>query len=122
MEIDIAQLASQVGTFLIPYLIKGGEAFAGETGKKIAEALWEKFKPKVEAKESAKEAMQDLKATPEDEDVKASMRQQIKKILAEDLKFAKEISITIGNIDLSSIQAGNDSVVVKGDVSGNVIR
>jgi formylglycine-generating enzyme required for sulfatase activity len=108
VDIDvIAQLASQVAGFLIPYLVKGGEAFAGETGKKLAESLWEKFKPKVEAKEAAKEALQDLKATPQDEDAQASLRQQIKKILMEDPTFANEISIIIGDIDLSSVQVQN---------------
>ena len=60
MDIDIAQLAAQVGTILIPYLVKGGEAFAGETGKKMAESLWGKFKPKVEAKESMQDVIERL--------------------------------------------------------------
>jgi len=121
VDIDIAQLAAQVGTFLIPYLTKGGEAFAGETGKKIAESLWGKFKPKVDAKESAKEAMQDVMDAPDDKGALASFEHQIKKILAEDLQFATEISIAIENVDISSIQARDKSVIVGRDVNNSNI-
>lgn len=121
MDIDIALLAQQVATVLIPYLVKGGEAFAGEAGKKLASALWEKFKPKVEEKEAAKEIIQDLKTTPDDKGARDSFEYQIRKILERDTKFAEEISITIGEIDASSMQAGDDSILVKGDVKdGNV--
>jgi formylglycine-generating enzyme required for sulfatase activity/energy-coupling factor transporter ATP-binding protein EcfA2 len=119
VDIDIAQLAQQVVTILIPYLVKGGEAFAGETGKRLAGTLWEKFKPKVEAKESTKEALQDVKDAPDDKGALASFEHQIKKILERDTKFAEEVSITIGDIDLSSIQAGDKSVIVKGSITNS---
>ncbi|MDQ3007821.1 MAG: hypothetical protein M3R47_20885, partial [Chloroflexota bacterium] len=121
MDIEIAQLAAQVGTFLIPYLIKGGEAFAGETGKKLAEALWGKFKPKVEAKGSAKEAMQDVIDAPEDKGALASFEHQVKKILAEDLQFAAEISNVIENVNFSSMQVGDGSFVIQGNMNGSNI-
>ncbi len=119
MDPNVALLAAQVTSLLGPYLVKGGEAFASETGKKIAQSLWEKFKPKIEAKEAAKEALQDIKDAPDDKGAQASFEHQIKKILAEDFSFAKEISITIGEIDHSSIQAGDGSVIVKGNISGS---
>ncbi len=121
MDIDIALLAQRVATVLIPYLVKGGEAFAGETGKKLA-GLWEKFKPKVEEKEAAKEIIQDLKSTPDDKGAQDSFEYQIRKILEKDLKFAEEVSITIGEIDVSSMQAGNDSILVKRDVKDSTIQ
>ena len=74
VDIDIALLAQQVATVLIPYLVKGGEAFAGETGKKLANTLWEKFKPKVEEEEAAKEIIQDLKDNPGDKEAHSAFK------------------------------------------------
>lgn len=114
MEFDFAQqaqLAQQVSAVLIPYLVKGAEAFAGETGKRLAAALWDKFKPKVEEKDPEGEIVQDMRDNPEDKGAQTAFEYQIKKILEKDRKFAEEISITIGNIDLSSIQAGDKSVI-----------
>ncbi len=135
MDIDIAQLAAQTAAFLapfLPYLIKGGKIAAKkafeEAGKKFsekaweyAETLWGKLKPKVEEKPAAQDAVQEFVKDPAEEDALPSLRQQIKKILAEDAKFAAEISITIGEIDSSSIQARDGNVIVKGDVSGSTL-
>ena len=116
MDIDIALLAQQVATVLIPYLVKGGEAFAGETGKKLANTLWEKFKPKVEEEEAAKEIIQDLKDNPGDKEAQSAFKYQIKSILKNDTKLAEEVSITIGEVDLSSIEMGDGSVLIRGDM------
>ncbi|MFZ5882661.1 MAG: SUMF1/EgtB/PvdO family nonheme iron enzyme [Chloroflexota bacterium] len=136
MEIDIAQLAAQTAALLapyLPYLIKGGKIAAkkafektgeifAEKGWEQAEKAWRKLKPKVEAKPAAQDAIEEFVNHPEDEDALPSLRQQIKRILAEDVKLAEEISITIGNIDSSAMQAGDDSILIKGNVRGNVIR
>jgi hypothetical protein len=98
---DIGTLASSLTTVLVPllpYLLKAGEK-AAETGKTIAgqswewtKSLWIKLKPKVEAKPTALEAAQDAAQTPEDEDLQAALRVQLKKLLTEDQSLADEVS------------------------------
>ncbi|MDL1911486.1 hypothetical protein FBQ81_12485 [Chloroflexi bacterium CFX6] len=130
MEIDIAGLAAQVAAFLapyLPYLVKGGKIAAkkafekagekfAEKGWEGAEKLWKKLKPKMEAKPAAQDAVEEFIKDPADEDALPSLRKQIKRILAEDTRFAEEVSITIGGIDFSSIQTGDRSIVVKRDM------
>ena len=130
MEIDIAQLAAQITAFLapyLPYLVKGGKIAAkkafekageifAEKGWEQAEAMWEKLKTKVETKPAAQDALEEFVKDPKEEDALPSLRQQIKKILAEDMKFAEEISVNIEKINISHIQTGDQSVVVNAPV------
>ena len=91
---DIATLAKDVALFLtpfLPYLLKAGEKAAEEAGKKLggdtwdrAKGLWGKLQPKVEAKPAAQEAVADAAAEPKNEDAQAALRQQLRKLLAED--------------------------------------
>jgi hypothetical protein len=57
-----------------------------------AKAIWSKLQPKVEAKEAAKEAAADVAQSPEDQDLQASLRVQLKKILDADKTLAEEIA------------------------------
>ena len=136
MEIDIAGLAAQTAAFLapyLPYLVKGGKIAAKkafekagekfvEKGWEGAEKLWGKLQPKVEAKPAAQDAVEEFVKDPADEDALPSLRQQIKKILAEDPKFATEISVAIEEINISSIQVGDGSILVQGGMKeSNII-
>lgn len=49
-------------------------------------------RPKLEAKEAAKEAAADVAKNPEDKDSQASLRQQLKKILEADTALAEELA------------------------------
>src|ERR1051325_3330465 len=99
---DIAALSSSVTTALVPllpYLLKAGDKAAEETGKLVAgqswewgKSLWTKLKPKVEAKQAALEAAQDVAQEPEDQYAKAAFRQQLKKLLTEDQSLAEEVN------------------------------
>jgi hypothetical protein len=99
---DIGALASSLTTVLVPllpYLLKAGEKAAEETGKTVAgqswewaKSVWTKLRPKVEAKEAALEAAQDVAEAPGDEDLQASFRVQLKKLLTEDQSLAEEVS------------------------------
>ncbi|ABA19856.1 conserved hypothetical protein [Trichormus variabilis ATCC 29413] len=96
--IDIASIV----TFLAPYLpsllnvgskvAEGAYQQAGADGWDKAKAIWGKLQPKVEAKEAAKEAAADVAQKPEDEDLQASLRVQLKKILDADTTLAEEIA------------------------------
>jgi hypothetical protein len=97
-----AQLVQLLAPFL-PYLVKGlklagqeaakklGEK-AGEQGFEQAKALWDKLRPKIEARPAALEAAQDAAAHPDDEDALAALRLQLKKLLAEDDSLAQELA------------------------------
>jgi len=112
-------------------LLKAGEKAAEETGKTVAgqswewaKSLWTKLKPKVEAKEAALEAAQDVAESPEDEDAQAALRRQLKKLLTEDQSLAEEVSRWLdegkaAGINVSAV--GERSVAIGGDVKGSTI-
>lgn len=136
--LDLVTLAKETVTFLapfLPYLLKAGEGAAEEAGKQLGEkagggawdkakALWAKLHPKTEAKSAVKEAVQEVAAAPDDEDARAALRLQLKKILAEDESMAQEISemqreMRRAGVNVAAI--GERSVAIGGNVSGSNI-
>jgi hypothetical protein len=132
------QLPAQLVQFLapyLPYLVKGlklagqeaarklGEK-AGEQGFEQAKALWDKLRPKIEARPAALEAAQDAAAHPDDEDALAALRLQLKKLLAEDPALAQELARLLpqsGPAGQTVIARGDRSVAIGDSVSGSVI-
>jgi hypothetical protein len=99
---DIATLTAFLSPFL-PFLLKLGgkaaekatESAAGKFGEASwikAQAVWDKLSPKIEAKESAKEAAIDVANAPEDEDLQVALKVQLKKLLAEDEALGRAIA------------------------------
>ncbi|MEH2451440.1 hypothetical protein [Nostoc sp.] len=95
---DIALLVKFLAPCL-PYLLNVGNKAVEGASQKVGEdvwnkakAIWAKLHPKVEAKEAAKEAATDVAQKPEDEDLQASLRVQLKKILEADTALAEEIA------------------------------
>ncbi|MBD2194753.1 MULTISPECIES: hypothetical protein [Calothrix] len=95
---DIASIVKFLAPCL-PFLLNVGGKVAdgaaqavGEDVWNKAKAIWEKLQPKVEKKVAAKEAAADLAQNPDDEDLQASLRVQIKKILDADTVLADEIA------------------------------
>jgi hypothetical protein len=131
---DIGALASSLTAALVPllpYLLKAGEKAAEETGKAVAgqslewaKSLWTKLKPKVEAKPAALEAAQDVAHAPEDEDLQAALRVQLKKLLTEDQSLAEEVSRWLEQGKAAGITvtaSGERRVAIGGDVKGSTI-
>jgi hypothetical protein len=131
---DVTTLAKDLAVFLIPflpYLLKAGEKAAEEAGKKLggdawdrAKGLWAKLRPKVEAKPAAQEAVQDAAATPNDNDIQAALRLQLRKLLAEDAVLAREIERVWQEAQQAGaivIAAGERSVAIGRDVSSSTI-
>lgn len=95
-------IVAPIVSFLSPYLpfllnvggkvAEGAYQQAGAYGWDKAKAIWGKLKPKVEAKEAAKEAAADVAQNPEDKDLQASLRVQLKKILEADTALAEELA------------------------------
>jgi len=115
-----AQLVQLLAPFL-PYLLKGVKLAGQEAAKKLGEkageqsldhakALWEKLRPKVEARPAALEAAQDTAAHPDDEDALAALRLQLKKLLAEDESLAKELARL-----LEQVRAARQTVTASGE-------
>ena len=91
---DIALLVKVLAPCL-PFLLKVGNKAVEGASQKVGEdvwnkakAIWAKLHPKVEAKEAATDVAQ----KPEDEDLQASLRVQLKKILEADTALAEEIA------------------------------
>jgi hypothetical protein len=143
---DVAVIAKEVVSFMIPFLpylvtagAKAGDKAAEEVGKSLgagawdrAKSLWGKLGPKMEAKQSAKEAVNDAIAVPDNEDAHAQLRLQLTKLFTEDETFAKEVAklwegtksseVAINASGDRSVAAQNirESTVVTGD--GNILK
>ncbi len=132
---DPTILAQNLVVFLapfLPYLVKVGEKAAEEAGKKIsvsaweqAKALWDKLRPRVEARPTAQEAVQDMTKTPNDEDARTVLRVQLKKLLAEDETLIEEITQLMETKPKTTMastviqQQAGDSAIQIGQVSGD---
>jgi translation elongation factor EF-G len=119
--IDVIALTQLLSPFL-PYLVKLGDKAAEEAAKKVggdswekAKAIWSKLHPKVEAKPAAQEAVADVASTPENEDALGALRQQLKKLIAEDPTLESEIAQLLAQTKPSE-NAGN--INISGDVKG----
>lgn len=127
---DPVALASTVTAFLAPVLTKFGENFAEDAGKKLWDAIAEKFKSKPAAVGAANE----FATKADDPDNQEAFTLQLKKTLKEDPEFAQEIAqlvdqYRIGTGGFSNI---NDSAIATegsiatgsiqtGDINGNFV-
>lgn len=81
------------------------------------QALWGKLRGRVEQKPAAVEAAQDVARTPEDPGALATLRLQIKKLLAEDEAFAAEIAHLVGG-SFSQANLQRSGAIAQGAGSG----
>ncbi|MEH1836033.1 MAG: hypothetical protein V7L29_29280 [Nostoc sp.] len=127
---DIALLVKFLAPCL-PFLLNVGNKAVEKASKKVGEdvwnkakAIWAKLHPKVEAKEAAKEAATDVAQKPEDEDLQASLRVQLKKILEADTALAEEIAKiwekTSSNNSASNVNAQSYDDSTQINTAGNV--
>ncbi len=116
----------------LPSLLAAGEKAAGkaveEVGKQAGAAvsgkvkeIWDRLRGKVEEKEAAQEAVEDLAQMPADEDRRAAFRRQLVKILTADPDLAVLLEPLVAEINVTRVQAGDQGVAVGRDVHGNVI-
>ena len=131
---DIVALAGAVTTALaplLPYLLKAGETAADEAGKAIAgqswewaKSLWTKLKPKVEAKEAALEAAQDVAESPGNKNAQGALQYQLEKLLTKDQSLAEEVSRWLEEGKAAGINisvSGQRNVAIGGKVIGSTI-
>lgn len=111
---DPVTIATAAVAFLAPYLAEGSKAAAKKAGETLVAALERRFK----GQPAAGEALQDVKAAPQDGDAQAALRLQLKKALAADPDFLSELARL-----LEAAQAGTPAVTYRAEArgSGNVI-
>jgi len=133
--VDHLTIANEVTGFLtpfVPYLLEAGKYAAGAAAKKFGEAawngataLWQKLRPKVDEKPALREALEDLARTPNDEDVQAAARVQVRKSLAGDLAVADDLARILENLKSSGVTViaiGERSVATGGDIANSTIH
>lgn len=106
----------------LPFLMKIGtratESAAqqfGEDAWNKAKAVWDKLYPRVEEKEAAKEAAEDVANAPDDEDLQTALRVQFKKLLESDPTLAQ----TIAQILKEDAPDGTPGTQIVQTVTGN---
>lgn len=132
---DVAQLTQFLLPCLPALLQSHGVTPAYSPNNKIdpgtwtqARQIWAKLQPSIEAKETAKEAVLDVVQNPQDADLQAAMRVQLKKILEQDPALADAIAAIFQTGARASSSAvhitqrvyGNHNQVI-GQVSGGTI-
>lgn len=126
---SIGLLAANAVSVITPFLANAAESIVPQAAEDIYQAIKNRFA----GKPAAAEALQDLEKDPADEDFQASVRAQLKKIMAEDQRFADQLAQLYqlleeqsGSQGVSakerSVAAGRDirGAVFTGDVSGEV--
>jgi hypothetical protein len=99
---DFGQLAQDVTSLLVPLLPaleSAGGKVAEEMSQKVGDSLWEgakalwgKLRPRVEAKESGREAVAKVIERPADSRARGALELQVEDLLAADASFATEIA------------------------------
>jgi hypothetical protein len=113
--------ASAVG-FLSPYLAKAGEAAARKVGEDVYQALTTHFS----SKPAAQETLTDLEKAPDDADLQAALRVQLKKVLAEDETLATQLQRRLQEAEETEVgatiiqQTAGDNAKQFGQVFGDV--
>ena len=115
-------------TFLapfLPFLIRQGEQAAeaaidrfGAAAWKRAQKLWARLRPKVEEKEAAREAADDVAAAPDDELARAALQLQLRKLVGDDPDLGRELAEMLEENRRAGIMADNGAVVVVADRGG----
>lgn len=119
---------------LLPALLKIGSQVAQETVEAVGEdavgfgrKIWDKLRGKVEAKPAAAEAVNDVAERPDDEDLQAALRVQLRKLLEEDPELAADLGRlweegkATGAVNVTVTASGAGSVAIGHDAQGSTI-
>jgi hypothetical protein len=124
---EVAALAAFLAPCL-PYLVKAGETVAdkaatalGDEAWKLAQRVWGKLRPRVEAKEAAMEAAEDVAAKPDDPRAQAALALQLEKLLAADPDLMTELTALWKQAPPAArtvVASGDRSIAVGGNATG----
>lgn len=134
-KMDIVTLTALLAPHLPTLMKLGGKAAESAASKVGADTwetvkkIWAKLSPRIEAKESAKEAAIDVANNPDDEDLQAALRVQLKKLLDQDKELedaiAKILADTppevIAGVQITQNVTGNKNLTI-GQMSGGTFQ
>lgn len=112
---DAQALAQQVSTALQPYIPFFSLEAAKAAGKNVPDAIgkvWDLVKGRFAKKPTAEEALRDLLKNPNDPDLQAAVRVQLRKLLEDDAEFGKELRPLA---EAAASQTMTNQADVKGD-------
>lgn len=115
---DIKAIAIAAIALLSPYLVKAGEAFAGETGKKLlgkAGELYDKIKQKFKGDGYAEQTLARLEEKPQSEERQVALRGMLVEKMADDNDFAEAVRQLV---EASQELSGGDTIIQHLVVSG----
>lgn len=116
-------------TPFLPFLIKLGEKSAETAGSKLGEdawntakKIWEKLHPKVEAKEDAKVAVEQVAAKPDSKPRQAVFQEELETLLKENPDLVEAIAQIMdeGSLDPTGTQINQTITNTKGQVTGQM--
>lgn len=109
---DVAQLTTSVWTALQPFLPLIASKGAEELGRRAVGELWETVRRKLSTKPASREALEDLLHSPQDADLQAQFRAQLKKALAEDPTFAASLAalLDVAGVEYSAYLEGDGAI------------
>jgi hypothetical protein len=115
----LSALTAGAVTIVSQYLAKAADAVLPKAAEDIYAAIHERFSKKP----AAAEVLQDLQSAPDDADLQAAVRAQLKKTLAEDEEFAGQLEKLVqaaGRGPQPGVSAANRGVAAGGNISGSV--
>jgi hypothetical protein len=128
--VEIAALTAFLAPFL-PALLKPAQEAATQLAEKFGEAavdqakkLWGRLSEKVRGRPAAVEAAEDVAKDPDDPDARTALQWQLKKLLAEDPDFARELAQQweqaqqVAGINIVVTASGDGSIAVGRDAIG----
>jgi hypothetical protein len=110
------ELAATAVSLLAPYLVKAAGKGAEQVGTEVASRLaklYDTLKAKLTG--LAAKALADLEKAPEDTDAQATLRQQLKKVLAEDTDLRQTLEPLVREIQ----DNGGAGIAQSATVTGN---
>ena len=135
--INLITLSTDAAAFLQPYLPVIAMKAAEKIGEGLPEAvgkLWSAIRAKFATRPAADESALDLLQSPDDPDLQAAFRVQLKKALESDAAFAEQIQKIISQTTISASTVdgavaignhakavGKDGVLIEGNVQGDFI-
>jgi hypothetical protein len=134
-KMDIVTLTALLAPYLPTLMKLGGKAAESAASKVGADTwetvkkIWAKLSPRIEAKESAKEAAIDVANNPDDEDLQAALRVQLKKLLEQNKELAEAIAKilaeaspeVIAGVQITQTTTGDKNVII-GQMSGGTFQ
>lgn len=128
----VTPIATQVVALLAPFLPQltsvGQDISQGISNElqahsfQLAQALWARLRPKTDSSPAFQTAVDDAVSQPADADAQASLRLQLKKLLADDPTLVSDLQQVLeagGN--RTTVSASGRSIAIGGDVSGSAV-